>query len=99
MIDLDILKERTIDFKLDGELIKVKEPTAKMVKKILSIENVKEDEKVYDETYKVVAEILNNNTSNKKFTADKLLNYPQSVTMKILEELLKSIGSTEENPN
>lgn len=98
MINLDNYMDKTIDFMFRGELVKVNQATAKMVKKIASLEKYQEGE-ILDKQIEIVTDILNNNTSGKKFKVSDIENLPQRVINTIMKEFTNSIADTEEDPN
>ncbi|XZM78705.1 hypothetical protein ACSXAB_13925 [Clostridium perfringens] len=99
MIDLDFYTARSIDFKIDGEIVRVQEPPAKIIKKMTSLGKLKDEEKMLDKQYEIVVDILNNNTSSKKFTKEIVENYPQSMINAIISEITKLMGDLESSPN
>lgn len=99
MVDLDFYTTRTIDFKLGGEMVRVQEPPAKLIKKMTALEKIKDEEKLLDRQYEIVVDILNNNTSSKKFTKEMVENYPQSMINAIITEVTKLMGEIENSPN
>ena len=99
MVDLDFYTTRTIDFKINGEMVRVKEPQAKLIKKMTALGKVKDEENLLDKQYEIVVDILNNNTSSKKFTKEMVENYPQSMINAIITEVTKLMGEIENSPN
>lgn len=99
MVDLDFYTTRTIDFKLGGKVVSVQEPPAKIIKKMTALGKVKDEEKVLDKQYEIVADILNNNTSNMKFSKEMIERYPQSMINAIITEVTKLMGEIEKSPN
>ena len=99
MIDLDFYTARSIDFKIGGEFVKVQEPPAKIIKKMTALGKLKDEEKMLDKQYEIVVDILNNNTSSKKFTKEIVENYPQSMINAIISEITKLMGDLESSPN
>lgn len=97
--DLDILMDKTIDFKLNGDLIKVNQLSYKMVRKLDAINKIENEEEKLDKQMLFIVEILNNNTSCKKFKNTDIEKLPFPVITKILEDVAKSIYGIESNPN
>lgn len=94
MIDIDKYIDRTIAIKINGELLKVQEPPVKLVKKFAALDGM-DDVQVLEEQSNIVAEILNNNTSGKKFKPSQIDNLPASAIKAIVEAVMKS----ENDPN
>ncbi|HDI3121687.1 hypothetical protein FDA77_00855 [Clostridium botulinum] len=98
MIDLDILMDKTLDFKLNGELIKVNQPSMKIIKKFNTLSSLSEAE-ILDKQTDVIVEILNNNTSGKKFKPSEVDNFSLPVINTIVNTVTNNINGTENNPN
>ena len=96
MINLDLLKENTIDFMIDGKLVKVQEPSIEMVEKFST---AGESGEGLSGEVAVITEILNNNTSSVKFTQAKVKKFSPSMLKAIVTAILGTIKSVEENPN
>lgn len=102
MINLDAYIERTVDFKLNGEVVKVKELSNALFKK--SSEHDKTVETgdgiaIFTERAMLVTEILNRNTTGHKFTQEQVAQLPQSVLNVILQEVQKLTRKGIEDPN
>ncbi|MCW6112419.1 hypothetical protein [Clostridium sporogenes] len=98
MIDLDKYINRTIDFKINGNLVKVQELTPKMFKKVSEYETINENE-IFDKQLDLVTEILNRNTSGVKFKRNELEELPQSVINKIYTEVVNFTREPLKDPN
>lgn len=96
MVNLDLLMDKTMDFMIGGELIKVNEPSIGMVKRFSKIED---NEDGLESQINMVVEILNNNTSAKKFTRAQLDIFTPRILKAIINEVLGSIRDTDNNPN
>lgn len=99
LIDLDKYINRTIEFKLNGELIKVQELTPSMFKKVSSYEMTEDPEKIYEKQVELVTEMLNRNTSGKKFTTKDLEKLPQSAVNKIYISIVSFTKEPLNDPN
>lgn len=99
MVDLDSLMYKPMQFKLEGKVLNVNQPSAKDVKMIISLISGKSDEEIIDGEIKVITSILNNNTSNMSFTEEYVSKLPQPVLTAILEEITKGIDTLNNNPN
>lgn len=101
-INLDAYIERTVDFKLNGEIVKVKELSNSLFKKVAAHEKfVAEDGgvKIFEDRLAIVTEILNRNTTGQKFTQDQLAEFPQSVLNVVLQEVSALTRKGIEDPN
>lgn len=95
MLNLDNIKTNTMEIALNKKLIKVQEPTVKLIKKLQGIEN-NED---LDIVLNVLVDILNNNTSNIKLKNTDLENLNNKQLNLLVEEIGKFINGIEEDPN
>lgn len=94
MINIDQYMDKTIDFQIGGKLVKVQEPSVKMINKIAKTSNLPENE-IIDAQIDLVQEILNNNTSSVKFKKSDIEALPVSAIGKILNV----ITGAEKDPN
>lgn len=102
VINLDAYIERTVDFKLNGEIVKVKELSNTLFKKVATHEKTVEVDggvKVFEERLAIVAEILNRNTTGHKFTQEQIAEFPQSVLNVVLQEVSALTRKGIEDPN
>lgn len=99
VIDLDSILSKTFQFKLHGELINVNQPPVSLVKKFGAMANVESEEEIFDKQAELVCEIMNNNTSSKKFTKTNILALPQEVLTIIITTITEGVTEAEENPN
>ena len=99
MIDLDILMDKTLDFKLNEELVKVNQPSMKMIKKFNTLSSLSDEAEILDKQTELIVEILNNNTSGKKFKTSEVDNFPLPVIKTIINTISNDINGTENNPN
>ncbi|MBE6055838.1 hypothetical protein [Clostridium sp.] len=99
LIDLDKYINRTIDFKINGELIKVQELTPSLFKKVSEYEMTEDPEKIYEKQVDLVTEMLNRNTSGKKFTTKDLDKLPQSAVNKIYISIVSFTKEPLNDPN
>lgn len=98
MLDLDAIIDQTIKIKIKGKLIHVNQPSAKLVKKMTSMQGLGEKE-LMDKQIEIVADILNNNTSSANFTIEEVSGFPQAALTAILNEITGNISSINKNPN
>lgn len=99
LIDLDKYINRTIEFKLNGELIKVQELTPSLFKKVSEYEMTEDPKMVYLKQVELVTEMLNRNTSGKKFTTKDLEKLPQSAVNKIYISIVSFTKEPLNDPN
>lgn len=95
MINLDIYMNKTIDFMIEGKLVKVKEPSYETIQSFSRIN----DESGVDEIFVILAKILNDNTSNIKFKEAQLRKYPKSVINAIIKAIANEKEEAESDPN
>lgn len=99
IFNLDSIVDKTFDFQLNGNLIKVRQPSVKIVKKFGGMAQVENEEEVFDKQVQLVTEILNNNTSGTKFTEDKVADLPQAVLTTIINVITGVITDLDNDPN
>lgn len=103
--NLDELMDKTIDFILFGEMVRVQQPSVSVIKKISKFQteaaNITENstDAVFTEQNNIICSILNNNSSGKKFTVKQIESLPQNVHSKILNTILISVFEAENDPN
>ncbi|MEW8955761.1 hypothetical protein [Clostridium sp.] len=99
MIDLDRYINRTIEFQLNGELIRVQELTPAMFRKVSEYEMTEDPKKIYEKQVELVTEMLNRNTSGNKFTAKDIEKLPQSVVNKLYISIVSFTKEPLNDPN
>lgn len=99
IIDLDKYINRTIEFKLNGELIKVQELTPSLFKKVTEYEMTEDPKEIYSRQVELTTEMLNRNTSGKKFTTKDLYELPQSAVNKIYVSIVSFTKEPLNDPN
>ncbi|GAA0735444.1 hypothetical protein [Clostridium oceanicum] len=101
MIDIDMINDKPIEIKLKGEVVKVKQPTFYLAKKVRSyeknIDDLSEDE-IYKKQSNILIDFLNNNTTNKKFNDKDIDNISFNSIKALYKELIKAILGAEEDP-
>ncbi len=98
MINLDAYIERTVDFKLNGELVKVKEPSNALFKKI-ALHESREGDEIFTSQLALVTEVLNRNTTGHTFTQGQVSELPQSALNVILQNATALARKGIEDPN
>lgn len=99
IIDLDKYINRTIEFKLNGELIKVQELTPSLFKKVSEYEMTENPKEIYTKQVELTTEMLNRNTSAVKFTVEEIEKLPQSVVNKIYVSIVSFTKEPLNDPN
>lgn len=99
MIDLDKYLNATIEFKLDGQIIRVKQPTALATKKIGNLEAGAVEENYLDSRCEITQIILNNNEDGKKFTVNEVEKIPFKVQDLIIKKISEMVFEAENDPN
>ena len=89
MLDLDVMLAKSLKVKLHDEIINLNQPTKKMVDKINTvINNAQNGEldsvEVINAQYDIVGDILNNNTSARKFTKSEVEALPVAAIVAII---------------
>lgn len=99
MLDLDKYLKQSVEIKLNGEVIEVLQPTAKMTKEIGRLEENITEENYLNIKSKVAHIILNNNNSKKEFTLDDIDNIPYKLQDLIIKEVTDMVYEAENDPN
>lgn len=94
MINLDMYMNKTIDFMIEGKLVKVKEPSYETIQ---SFSNINEGS--VDDIFVILTKILNDNTSNVKFKEAQLRKYPKGVINAIIKAIANEKEEAESDPN
>ncbi|AQM59269.1 hypothetical protein BH721_01335 [Clostridium baratii] len=99
MLDLDLINEETLDIKLNKEIINVKEPKYSLVIKTKDFfNNVNKGDPIKKQN-EILLEFLNNNTNNRKFKEEDIMNMSSKAVTALSKLLIDIIMGTEENPN
>jgi len=99
MIDLDKYLDQTIEFKIKGEVIKVKQPTAFATKKIAQLEKKITDENYLDTRCEITGIILNSNVEGKIFTVEEIEALPFKVQEIISVQIATMKFEADNDPN
>lgn len=83
-IDLGAYANRTVDFTINGELVKIPELSYRDMKKVGDYEN--DDKKTQKDELAIVSWMLNRNTSGKVFTEDDVYDLPTGAIARIYNE-------------
>lgn len=100
MLDLDLINNKTLDIKINNEVIGVKEPSYSLVIKTKNFFNgIKENGDPVKAQTDILLEFLNNNTNNKKFTDKDIMAMSNKAITALSKLLIDTITGVEENPN
>ena len=99
MLDLDKYLKQSVEIKLNGEVIEILQPTAKMTKEIGKLEKDITEENYLEVKSKVALMLLNNNSSNKKFTIEEVDQIPYKLQDLVIHEITNMIYEAENDPN
>lgn len=99
MIDIDKYLNITLDIKINGEIINIKQPSAKLTKAISEMEKEINEENYLELKTKIAMLLLNNNNSNKIFTLEDADNIPFQVQDIIIKEISNMITKAKNDPN
>lgn len=83
-IDLSAYANRTVDFLIDGKLIKCPELSYKDMKKVFEYEA--NENTTQEDELRIVMWLLNRNTSGKKFTEKDIYALPAGAITRIYQE-------------
>lgn len=96
-IDLTAYAERTVDFLIEGALIKCPELSYKDLKRINKYES--NNESTSEEEMDIILWLLNRNTSGKKFTKKDVENMPAGAVARIYSENVMLTRKALTDPN
>lgn len=99
MIDLDKYLNIAVEFKLNGELLNVKLPSAAATKQIGKLEESITEENYLDVRCKITQIILNSNEEGKAFTPDEIEEIPFKVQNLIATQMAEIQVEVESDPN
>lgn len=99
MLDIDKYLNQSIKIKLNGEVIELHQPTARMTKKIGQLEKKMTEENYLDIKSEIVAIILNNNASSKTFSIDQVDDIPFKLQDLIIKEVTSMVYEADNDPN
>ncbi|MGL4730326.1 MAG: hypothetical protein ACRCW0_01925 [Clostridium sp.] len=99
MLNLDKYLNQSIQIKINDEVINILQPSASMTRKIAELEKNMTEENYLDSKSQRTHMILNNNSSNKKFTSEEIDKIPYKVQDLIMEEITNMIYEADKDPN
>ncbi len=99
MLDLDKYLKQSVEVKINGEVIEILQPSARMTKEIGKLEKDITEENYLDIKSKVTHKLLNNNDSGKKFTIEEVDNIPFKLQDLITKEVTSMVYKADKDPN
>ncbi|MBB6622233.1 hypothetical protein [Clostridium gasigenes] len=99
MIDLDKYLKQSVDIKINGEIVEVLQPTARLTKEISKLEQKVTEENYLDTRGKTAHIILNNNASNRIFTMEEVDEIPFKLQDIIIKEITSLVYKADNDPN
>ena len=99
MINIDDYLNIGVEVKINGEVIEVLQPTAKMTKEINKLEKEMNEENYLQIKSKITAMILNNNKQEKKFKDSDIDKLPYKLQDLIINEVTKFVYKADNDPN
>jgi len=99
MLDLDKYLKQGGEVKINGEVIEILQPSARMTKEIGQLEKDITEENYLDIKSKVTYKLLNNNASDKKFTIEEVDKIPFKLQDLITKEVTSMIYKADNDPN
>ncbi|MDB1935273.1 hypothetical protein PMY12_18535 [Clostridium tertium] len=99
MINIDDYLNIGVEVKINGEVIEVLQPTAKMTKEINKMEKEMTEENYLEIKSKVALMILNNNKQKKIFKDNDIDNIPYKLQDFIIKEIMKLVYKADNDPN
>lgn len=108
MLDLSVFREQYFELKLfDGEVLKIKKPSQRMVIEMMGYEQIFKDtknhkniDKMVDTFSQMIVDILNNNIQEKVFTKKFVEeNFDFSLGMTLVQAYMEFVQELNSNPN
>lgn len=99
MLDLDKYLKQSVEVKINGEVIEILQPSARMTKEIGKLEKGITEENYLDIKSKVTYKLLNNNSLGKKFTIEEVDNIPFKLQDLITKEVTSMVYKADKDPN
>lgn len=99
MIDLSKYADRTVDFKIDGELVRVQELSHTLYRKVVAYEAEPASAESFDKRTELILEMLNRNTSGKEFKLADLDKMPEGALNRIYQEVVYLSRKALTDPN
>lgn len=105
MLDLQSFKEKSFELKMfDGEILKIKRPSQKMVIEMMGYEDTfkknKNPKSMLDGFSSMILDILNNNLNDKKFTKEYVdEQFDLSTGMALVQAYMNFVTELNSDPN
>lgn len=99
MINIDDYLNIGVEVKINGEVIEVLQPTARMTKEINKMEKEITEENYLEIKSKVALMILNNNKQKKKFKIEDVDSIPYKLQDLIIQKVTELVYKADIDPN
>lgn len=99
MINIDKYLNVNLEMQINGEVIYIKQPSAKITREISEIEKDMTTDNYLEIKSKICLILLNNNSNNKIFTIEDLDNIPYKVQDIIINKIIKMVVDADNDPN
>lgn len=102
LLDLQVFQEQYFPIKLlDGNTITLKKPSRRLLMRFLEAQNISKlnAEEQMNAIYKLVVDILNNNTTGTVFTVEDIQDYDIMILQAIIQGYTEFINEVLNNPN
>lgn len=98
MLNLDEIMNRSIEVKLEGKVLHIKEPSNALFNKLMALQSYNGAD-IFDKQAEMATELLNRNRESKKFTLEQVKEYPQRVIASICKDMFKFTSENVNDPN
>lgn len=99
MLDLDKYINNSVEMKIHGEIIHVKQPSVLLIEKIDKIEETQTEDNVREKRLEIALLMLNYNEEEMVFTVDDLKEMTQEAVSKIITTIASLRYEAETDPN
>lgn len=99
MLDLDKYLNITMEIKLNGNVLNIKQPSARTTKEIGKLESGMTEENCLDVKGKITQLILNNNEEGMKFTKEDIEEIPFKIQDVIVRKVAEMKFEVDTDPN
>lgn len=99
MLDLDKYINNSIELKVHGETVHVKQPTVAMIEKLDTIQKSSNKDNMTEKRIEAAILFINNNEENKVFTEKDLKEWTLEAIAKVIAELSVLRYEAENDPN
>ncbi len=99
MLDLDKYINNSVEMKIHGEIIHVKQPSVLLIEKIDKIEETQTEDNVREKRLEIALLMLNYNEEEMVFTVEDLKEMTQEAVFKIIATIASLRYEAETDPN